>query len=638
MGLFSSKHIFTAYAGSSSLIEEDSRKSTVQGLMLQSMSSEVGSIADAIKLGLNINLYARARSMLRYALRDGGYVYGTPEPTHQYRDYLPIIPLMQDRVWFDETDQPELEKTTHRILKKLALDSYEIKEDYITTVEEGIASGERPGTDQLDDWDFFIHFAVPMHTRNRGSREYIMEYLKWIGEFHTWNYRADYVAFLDGGQVGDQPSSNFHISEGEGSNTNWEQPATGYEVFYEYSYIETVNREGRYTPPGRDEPLRNNRCYSKIYRLTDGDYAEGLEEIHGEGATLAGSEPEGTYHTYAVFTQQYHDIDTDEWTYTQVLVMAPSMMYVINVTDEDGVTEFQYVDVPLFPEDPEEDSEFRWPVLVEALKEVSPMHREECLQEALCATVFLVEHVKVKWYQKTFFRWLIVIVVIIIIIIFQQYHLLAAVKGLAIAAFALGATATALAYIALYVALTFVLGFLIAFAGSLIGGRAGMLFVIAATLYMAGVNPFANMSSSWTGLVAAPGFGTALSFLQAVMPIIRVADIGYSAYQMDKLQGEMEDFLVTKREKYDELADAWDMIGAPPAGIDPIYLTSVFPKVFQETPDSFYSRTLNANPGILGYDLINNFSAIALQLPEDGNDINVVESVFNSFARQRGAA
>jgi hypothetical protein len=634
MGLFSTQHIFTAYAASSALIEEEDRNSTVQGLMVQGFLDDTAGPADAVKMGLQTDLYARSRSMLRYAKREDGYVYGTPEPTHPYKDYLPIVALMQDRIWFDEANDEALENTTKRILKRLALDPYEIKEEYILSVEEGIADGDRPGTNELDDWDFFIQFACPMKTRTRGGREYLLHYFKWL-ERNSWTDRADYEAFLAGGQSGDQPTSNFHISEGEGSDPDWTKAADGYEVYYKWSYVTEIQRAGEYTPPGWTEPLRPNHCYSKIYQPTDADYAEGIEEVHGEGAAVASSagNPEGTYHTYAVFTQQGID-----GTYTQILIMAPSMMYVINVTDENGTVDWQYVDVPLFPEDPEEESEFRWPILVEALKEVSAMHREEMLQEALCATVFLVEHQKVKWYQKTFFKWLIVIIVIIIVIIAQQYHLLAYIKEMAAAAIAVGATGTALAFSALYVAMTFALGFLISFAGSLIGGEWGQLFVLIATLYMAGINPFANLGQTWGSMVSNFGFGTAQAFLKAVMPFVQVVNLAYTGYQTDKLKEEMEDFIKTKQEKYEELENAYDMLGEVPQGIDPMFVTNAFIGHFNEPPDEYYQRVLNANPGVLGYDLVNDFAKIALDLPEAQNEVNVVDTVMNDFARQRGAA
>jgi hypothetical protein len=637
MGYFSTEHVFTAHAASSSLIDEEDRKNTVKGLLLQASITDDSSLAEAVTLGFNLDLYARAKSMLRYATRaDTGYVYGLPEPTHPYEEYLPIVPLMHDKVWFDETDQPVLEETTHRILKRLAIDSKEVKEEYLQSVEEGIANGDRPGPGKLDDWDFFIHFAAPIHGRSRGTREYLFNFYRWIGEKYTWTTREDYVDFLNGGMVGEQPTSNFHLSEGEGSNTDWRVPATGYEIVQQWSYITEVTKSGSYTPPGWSEALLGNRMYSKIYKLGDADYGEGIDEVHGSGALKAPSAPlvDETYHDYAVFTRQ--NIDD---TYTQVLVMGPAMWYLVNLTDENGKTEYQYVNAPLFPDDPEVESEFRLPIMVPCLKNVMAMHREELLQEALCATVFLVSHEKVKWYQQTFFKWLIVIIVIIVVVIAQQYHLLAYLKEMAGAAFAVGATATGLAFAAMYVALAFALGFLISFAGGLIGGEWGQLFIIAASIYMAGLNPFANVGNTWSTLMSQAGWGSAVNFLGAVMPFLRVGEVLYQGYVTRELEDEWSDFTKTKQEKYDELKDAYDMMGEMPTGIDSMFIVQTFKgDRFNETPDTFFARSLNANPGLLGYDLINNFTDIALALPEDDNEGNIIDSQMKTFARQRGAA
>ena len=719
MGLFSSDHIFTAYAGSSVLLEEETRENTVMSLMLQGIISNAATISESIILGLQINMYARARSMVKYALKEDGYIYGLPEVSHfstfidnsdiqaaierdigepivlqstgwgrmnevffsewtaagggtgdildyptppewiqvRYRlvsdpptvqywvyeigsgddpiledeiqsdslkwQYLPIAVLMHDRVWFDELGVENLEKTLKRLLKDLTLDPFEIKEDYITQVEQAIADGDRPGSGELDDWDFFIHFATPIHSRIRGSRETIFYFLQFLEQTASWTFYQDYVNFLAGESGTAQPQSNFHISEGEGSDPNWQIVSTGYEVFYAYSYVYTISHPGEYTPPGWTEPLRARRMYSKIYEFGSANYSEGIIEVHGADAPIAASEPEGTYHDYAVFTRQNSDN-----TYTQVLIMAPSMMHVINT--QDGI---QYVDAPLFPEDPEEISEFRFPVQIGSLKQTSTMHREEMLQDSLCATVFLVQHQTVKWYQKTFFKWLIVIIVIIIVVLAYQYQLLPTIAAMAGAAVG----ATALGLWALYVIVVFAIGFLISFAGSLIGGKWGMVFVIVATLIMAGGNPFMNMSNSWANIAAAPGWGTAFAFIQATTPFIQIGMTFYQDYALGKLESEMREFMLTAKEKYQELQDAWDSFGPMPSWLDPMTLIAAHNTWYVEQPDNYFARTLNANPGLLGYDLINNFAEIALTLPENGNDANIIETMFNEFEKQRGA-
>ena len=646
MGLFSSKVTYTAHAGSSALIEEGTRENTVKSLILQAAISNASTSSEAITLGLNIDMYSRARSIMKYAKRPDGYYYGLPEATHFATpgsgddEYLPIAVLMHDKVWFDDEvpgDEDPLEKTTGRLLKKLAIDGASIKEDYIATVEEAIASGDRPGEKVLNEWDFFIHFAVPMHSRIRGSREYIFNYLKFLKANSTWSYREDYLNWVANPAI-DFDFNNFHLSEGEGSDKDWTITATGYEVYYGWSYIDNVEREGQYTPPGWAIPLKPNHTYSKIYQFGDADYAEGIHEVHGPDAIVATAEPEGQYHDYAVFTHQFRRLD-DSLYYEQVIIMSPSQYYVINTPTDDGTEEIQYVQVELFPEDPEEVSEVRWPIHWNTLREVRRMHREEALQDALCGTVFLVEKKQVKWYQKTFFKWLIIIIVIIVIIITWQYQLLPTVYGLAAAAFAAGSIGTAIAFAALYVAMTFALGFMIAFAGSLMGGKWGKLFVIAAMIYMMYMSGgLSQIGTNFTQMTTTFGWGTASAFLSSIGPILQIGQVIVDDRAMAKLNHKMEGLEKTAREKFDELKDAWDSFGPVPQGVDPLDLINSFnAQWYVEQPDNYYARTLNANPGIIGYDMVNNFSEMALTMPDPGNPGDYIQGVFRDMEAQRGA-
>jgi hypothetical protein len=300
---------------------------------------------------------------------------------------------------------------------------------------------------------------------------------------------------------------------------------------------------------------------------------------------------------------------------------------------------YRFVDVEIFPEDPEEDSEFRWPINIGVLKSMSAMRREPALQEALAATVFLVDRVKVKWYQKGFFKWLIIIIVIIVVILTYQYQLLGTVSSLASTAFAAGATATAIAYAALYVAMVFALGFLISFAGSLIGGTWGQIFVLLATLYLAGgVNIFGNIGQTWGSMVTNFGWGNATAFLQSIGPIISIGRVIIENRALAKLESDMRDFTQTARDKYDELQNAWDEFGGKPTWLDPMDLIGSFrAQWYVEQPDNYLQRTLNANPGILGYDMINRFADMALLLPVDGNPTEFVSNIFTQMEKQRGA-
>jgi len=108
--------------------------------------------------------------------------------------------------------------------------------------------------------------------------------------------------------------------------------------------------------------------------------------------------------------------------------------------------------------------------------------------------------------------------------------------------------------------------------------------------------------------------------------------------QLAKLESDMRDFTKSAQEKQQELQDAWDAFGPTPKWLDPADLIKVQSKTVVESSDSFIERTLNANPGILGYDLISRFTEIALILPENVGEDNIITNVFETFERQRGAA
>lgn len=794
MGLFSSSHTYNAYASTSALFDEDERPDTLKAMLLQSMIGSTATMTEAIKITLQTNLYARGRSMIRYANRE--YIHGLPttsqpsinvyesdvdaaiereigeavdmvfvhwggfrdeffveaaldefyldpnyfpwpsgnplndwertvpsveipvvdpdavdpdspyyytgrtdynfiqtdpsglyQVTYDYTDnlgnpqtwavadtfslpqaltndwitavykteadpdtskywsyqigsdidpileaaivrssltmqYMPVAILMHDKVWWDDANPPDddpLQLTTHRLLRRLALDSYEIKEEFLLQQEEDDEENDE-NKSNAEIWDFFIHFTVPMRSNVRGSREYLFHFWKFIEDNGTWTDFDDYQAFI-GGSGAEQPSSNMHITEGD---------ETSYHLYYAWSYIHAVTHDGRYEVNGI--PMRANHTHSDIYEFGTAGYNDGIEEVHGPGTPIALSEPEGQYHDYAVFTQQNQNWITGEWTYEQVLVMAPSMMYVIN-TSEEGDFRQRYVNVELFPEDPDLRSEFRIPVHIGSLKDVAVMHREEMLGDALSATVFLVEDVKVKWYQKGFMKWLIILVVVIIVVLFWYTGVLPA---LAIAAGA-AVGATALALWALYVVLVFALGFLISFAGALMGGWEGRLFILLASIAIGGKGAFSNLGSSWGKLMTAPGYGTAVTFITTVSPYMNFAMTVYQDIILNKLEDDMRDFLQTAREKQEILQDAWDSMGPLPTWLDPMDLIRVQSETVIETPGNFFNRSLNANPGLLGYDLIENFSEIALMLPKDGTQNTITDSLFNELAKQRGA-
>jgi len=268
---------------------------------------------------------------------------------------------------------------------------------------------------------------------------------------------------------------------------------------------------------------------------------------------------------------------------------------------------------------------------------VPTLHREEAVADALTATVFLVLVVKVAWYQTGFFAWLIVIIAIAIII-YSFYNPQAIQAATAAIAASVGAT-SAIAIWTIHVILSFAVGWIIATAGANIGGTAGLVFqIIAAVVMFQNAGGFESLNETAKNLMESPGWGSATAFLGTTMPIYDIGYAVYSRHVLNKLENEMEDFVKTSREKQQELQDAWDSFGPVPSWLDPMDLVTIFIRMGgAELADSYFSRTLQANPGVLGYDLISKFAEAAIVLPNEPGQLSIIEGMFTDLARQRGA-
>ena len=530
---------------------------------------------------------------------------------------------MRDKVWYDETGNQDLIDTTEGICRRLNLDPLDIKEDYIAQVEEDIASGDRPGKKKLDEWDFFIHFSVPIHTTTRGSREYLWNFFQNLETTQTTS-RSTYEAAIAQKEI---PYSQLIITEGGDQ---------GFNVEYRWAYIESVTHPGVFK--GNRSDLKQKRVHSVVYKYGDANYAEGIEQVHGVGTLIATGigEKEQDSHHYIVITRQNRNN-----TYTQVLMMAPSMQYKVNTREDanqQGDDRYRYDTIELFPEDPDQDSEFRWPVHFDTLKQVAVIRREEVLAEGLCATVYLVEKQEIKWYQKGFFKWLIIIIAVILIVLSIIFPGFAAAAALLITT-ALGGGL--LVFYIVYAILMFAIGFIISMAGSLIGGTWGTVFaVVGAIISMQAGLAGAPGGAGW-GITAqgSTGWGSAFSLIQSTAPYIQGAQKIYNQYQLEQLQSDIEDWQEEAYSQERQLQQAMDMLGDG-GGLDPYYLLNdgMSLDFVVEDPSSYFARTLNANPGVIGYDLVNRFTDMALVLPEDPENKNIIDMLIMDLAQQRGAA
>ena len=556
-------------------------------------------------------------------------------------EFLPVAVLMHDRVWFNTDPESELTITTNKLLKKMGTTGDQVREDF----EE--AEAENP-TEGGDKWDFFVHFAVPIHTNVRGAKEYLWYFFR---ELENWeSFKAgEYYHYLASPSSA-QPINEINITEAG---------ISGYNVDYRWSYIHTSSHVGIWEVENTDEdkygsgptrPLRPREVAKELYELkgppdTNSEYLEVIERGFGPGTALGtyGEDPEVSgYHDMVVLWRQRRDDELEPGDdpmvgrYDQMIIMGLSMQYRIN-TSEDGDLRFRY-SVPELFGDEEETKEFRIPILYKSLLEVPTLHREEAVADGFCATVFLVQRVKVKWYQTGFFKWLIIIIAIVLIIYgFYNPEFLAAIAS------SVTATTTGVLYYIVLTALVFAMGWIISQAAINIsiefGSTAATLFIIfAAYMSWASGGGIEGLKDSFKALTQSPGWASAVSFINAAYPLYQMGFTVYSQRVLMGLEDDYNDFLADAKEKQQALRDAWDSFGPVPDWIDPMDLVNMFRRIGSaELANSYLDRTLQLNPGTAAYEAISQFTDIALIVPPDLGQGTVVDSMMRDFAKQRGA-
>lgn len=544
--------------------------------------------------------------------------------------FLPIAILMQDKVWFDEEPNSRLATSTNKLLKKLSMNGTKIKEGFLEQENDP----DNP-SNSAEKWDFFVHVAVPIRTNIRAAKEYLYHFFDDLVIFNTYD-RDDYVRYVETGQGVPDPNNFDRNSQPVNELPIREGFENGYAVDYGWSYIEKKTTQGRDTQiiEGEEVDLKRREAVVEIVERNDDAtfdrYLELIEFFHGPDQPIGNKteDPENDgYHDIVYIKFQQQD-EFGGWYLDHLLILGLSMVYKINTSDEVGYR-FRYAVPELFGTE-EETKEFRIPVSYKPLERVGVMRREDVITDGLCATVFLVEEIEIKWYQQSFFKWLIIIIAVVLIVLSIFFPpFLAAVK-------ALGPLWSKL--------VLFAMSFVISFAGALIGGTFGQIFSLIGAIAMMGAGMAISSGTSWTSAWANMGsnafnsFGSAVSFISSVSSIANSTLKVYQAYELEKLQADFENFLESAKEKQEALEAAWQGLGlSSGGGIDALSLSQTLSSVPAETPEEFYTRTINLNPGVLSYDMINNFASLANSLPNRPGDTNIVEDQYMTFMKQRGA-
>lgn len=241
------------------------------------------------------------------------------------------------------------------------------------------------------------------------------------------------------------------------------------------------------------------------------------------------------------------------------------------------------------------------------MRTVSVGRREQVMCRALHMLVNTVQVITTKWYQSSVFKWVMVIVAVVITVLSAG----TAWQTL-VAAFALGATALAIAVLTMIlqvVAAQIVIKLFI----KLVGPQIGIVVAIAALVYGSYTSYNATGNTKLWGD----------SLVQLGNNLVTESSSAYqSAAQkaIADIAKDFEEFNAFATGQFDSLKDQRDKLGLDPQfmGLDGMDIVNLIPDtIFGETPQDYYSRTVHSgNIGTTSYDLIEYYHYYALQLPK----------------------
>lgn len=247
------------------------------------------------------------------------------------------------------------------------------------------------------------------------------------------------------------------------------------------------------------------------------------------------------------------------------------------------------------------------PVQVEFLTPFSALAEERILLDAMTLTIYAYDEQNLSWYESGFFQF----VVFAIAVAFTVYSL-GQDGGTAIGAALTAASSTGsyslLVTLLVDVLVSISLNYAILWLSEEIGGFLGVALIFAAYIYLP--------TQYGGGGGSVKGMPFAESLVKATSSVLTIETKNIQE-DLLSLQEEAVDFESKVESREEEIEKAQELLGNNDAISDPLYEFNVgiyFPP--EETPQNFYDRTLNFDPGSLTLEAVNAYVESALTLPE----------------------
>ncbi len=471
--------------------------------------------------------------------------------------FFPVIPIRYDNEDLTAEDKYEtdLYKTSKVLLRKMGL--------HINDLGDKI--NENPDVDEIDH--AYVMWGVNLQSERQEGLRYLVEFFDYLYDEAVIN-QSDFINFQINQETVIEQTYSFNADA-----TFAPGGVTMHSIVSETSWDGTSYQFTTVNASTAASLIEHGLNTAVQFKYITSHYVNGVIGPRGT-CTKSNRESTGGYPVRRIDGQlnnnalilRHQETDT---VYKEIIIVGLVHINLI-YKKHDVVTRVSDVF-----DDPDEDN-FVIPIHFGVTKRLPLTTRNELYLQSVHLIINGMVKTKVRWYQRSVFKWVMKIGSFIIAVWSQQYWLLAV--GLAVEVLSKILSPELLALI--------------------------QVLYIAYSIYV----------GNFTG--ASKGLTTAKQFL---LNVTALADLSKVPMQLRlaQLKGEMEDLAAEQKLEMEELAEVAKQLDTK-SFLDPgILLDSPSLDSYpNEGPTMFYTRTLQNNAGLLSLDIVQNYHKILLQLPK----------------------
>jgi len=483
--------------------------------------------------------------------------------------FYPIVPLINNKIFANHNTNSEQYITSRTILKKLQLDL----DDMIGSLKES------PSIEDIDD-SYFMFGLNPL-TKEEASLEYLFLYFGFL--FDTNDNKSSFLNSeiavktpvprepITGEIIGDFPPTFVSTV----SLTINEQDL---DVVIGYNYIDKTEHVGSISSTGAAFTS------SVLYKPTEYVLVEidSFNSLLNEAATIRVPIDRSTI----TINKQNND-----GTFTRLTIYGFSHV--------SSILAFGEYNTVINKLEPDAVDAVYIPIDHTVLTQMSAFKEEAALMDGMILVVQAAQETHLEWYETAFFGFLVKIVITVVSIYFGP------VAG-SLSDFLAQSAATIIFEIVKSILTSIVTGIVLEYLAEEVGGF-GAILIAAVAMYA--FNSFGKDGFSIGEMPLAE------TLLKAVAAVGKGMNLD-NQIRAEDLANELDIYSHNVEQRSEEIEQANALLNAGRPGNPYLITHAIFSSDFNESPDAYYERTLNQNPGVLVLDSIDAFYESALALPE----------------------